>query len=81
TGRFNEKSINFMRNIYLKSGLGDETYIPPFVFQGHDEAPLDSVMLEAREGMFSAVDSVFLKSGFDPRDIDIVIVTCGGFSP
>ncbi|KAL9245061.1 hypothetical protein vseg_018757 [Gypsophila vaccaria] len=81
TQRFDEKSIDFMRNIYLKSGLGDETYAPPFVFQGHDEAPLDSVMLEAREGMFSAVDSLFSRVKIDPRDIHIVIVTCGGFSP
>ncbi|KAK9748716.1 hypothetical protein RND81_02G075300 [Saponaria officinalis] len=81
TRRFEEKSIDFMRSIYLKSGLGDETYIPPFVFQGYDEAPLDSVMLEAREGMFSAVDSLFLKAEIHPRDINIVIVTCGGFSP
>ncbi|XP_074280328.1 3-ketoacyl-CoA synthase 4-like [Silene latifolia] len=81
TQRFNEKSIDFMRSIYLKSGLGEETYVPPFVFDGYDEAPYNYVMLEAREGMFSAVDSVLLKAKIDPRDIHIVIVTCGGFSP
>lgn len=82
TGRFSDKSINFMRNIYLKSGLGEETYAPPFIFQGHNEATLDSALLEAKEGMFSTVDSLLLTAKINPStDIDIVIVTCGSFSP
>ncbi|KAL2906087.1 3-ketoacyl-CoA synthase 1 [Bienertia sinuspersici] len=71
-----------MYNIYLKSGLGEETYAPPFIFQGLNEATLDSAWVEAKEGMFSSVDSVLSKTKIDPcKDIDVVIVTCGSFSP
>lgn len=85
TQRFSHKSTEFMRSIYLKSGLGDETYAPPFVFLSdrYDDPALELAWLEAKEGMFSTVDSL-LKStaGIDPcKDIDIVIVTSGSFSP
>ncbi|KAF8404474.1 hypothetical protein HHK36_009359 [Tetracentron sinense] len=79
--RFNSVSIEFMRGIYLKSGLGDQTYAPPFIFQTDYEAKLESAVIEAKEGMFSAVDSLLLKTQIDPRQIDAVIVTCGSFSP
>ncbi|KAF8411585.1 hypothetical protein HHK36_004141 [Tetracentron sinense] len=81
TRRFTPVSENFMRGIYLKSGLGDETYAPPFIFQTHDEAKLESAFQEAREGMFSAVDSLLTKTKIDPSHIDVLIVTCGSFSP
>ncbi|KAF6149479.1 hypothetical protein GIB67_011380 [Kingdonia uniflora] len=70
-----------MRGIYLKSGLGDETYAPPFIFQTDYEAKLKSAVVECQEGMFSAVDSALAKSKLDPKLIDVVIVTCGMFTP
>ncbi|CAI9116458.1 OLC1v1017600C1 [Oldenlandia corymbosa var. corymbosa] len=71
-----------MRNIYFKSGLGDETYGPPFIFDEENDVPtLDSAMQEAREGVFSSVDALLSKTGIDPSSIDVVIVTCGSFSP
>ncbi|XP_049355559.1 3-ketoacyl-CoA synthase 17-like [Solanum verrucosum] len=85
-----EKSIDFMRNIYLKSGLGDETYGPPFIFEDDDgdnnnntnNVPtLKSANQEAREGVFSSIDELLGKTLIDPQSIDVVIVTCGGFSP
>lgn len=70
-----------MRNIYLKSGLGDETYAPPFIF-GEDSTPtLKCAIQEAQEGIFSSVDALLSKTLINPKSIDIVIVTCGGFSP
>ncbi|WMV57240.1 hypothetical protein MTR67_050625 [Solanum verrucosum] len=79
-----------MRNIYLKSGLGDETYGPPFIFEDDDgdnnnntnNVPtLKSANQEAREGVFSSIDELLGKTLIDPQSIDVVIVTCGGFSP
>nr|QYJ54447.1 3-ketoacyl-CoA synthase-like protein [Delphinium elatum] len=79
--RFNTISEEFMRGIYLKSGLGDETYVPPFIFQNDYEATLNSALDEAKESMFSAVDALLFKTQMDPKQIDILIVTCGSFSP
>ncbi|KAJ4953164.1 hypothetical protein NE237_029996 [Protea cynaroides] len=78
--RFSIKSVDFMRGIYLKSGLGDETYAPPFIFQTDYEAKHHSSVQEAQEGMFSAVDLLLSKTHVDPSQIDVLIVTCGMFS-
>ncbi|XAR48635.1 Very-long-chain 3-oxoacyl-CoA synthase [Bertholletia excelsa] len=80
SGLFSDRSIEFMRNIYLKSGVGDEAYAPPFIFQGFSVPTLKCIMQEAEEGMYSAVDSVLAKTRVDPTRIDVVIVTCGSFS-
>ncbi|KAL3735472.1 hypothetical protein ACJRO7_024577 [Eucalyptus globulus] len=80
--RFSPESEDFMRKIYLKSGLGDETYGPPFMFRAdYEEARLESAVQEAREGIFSAVDSLLAKTAVHPRAIDVLVVTCGSFSP
>ncbi|KAK6938241.1 FAE1/Type III polyketide synthase-like protein [Dillenia turbinata] len=80
--KYSPKSIDFMRGIYLKSGLGNETYAPPFIFEtGDHNAKLCSAIQEAEEGMFTSVDSLLRKTQVHPSKIDIVIVTCGSFSP
>ncbi|MQM22760.1 hypothetical protein Taro_055817 [Colocasia esculenta] len=81
SGRFNIESEEFMREIYLRSGLGDETYAPPFIFQTDYEAKLKSAVDEAEEGMFAAVEAVLKKTRVSPERIDILIVACGMFSP
>lgn len=81
TNRFSDESEQFMRRIYLNSGLGDQTYVPKFVFETKYAANLESAMDEARDGMFSAVGSLLRKTNVEPDLIDSVIVTCGGFSP
>ncbi|KAL3513977.1 hypothetical protein ACH5RR_026694 [Cinchona calisaya] len=78
---FTQQTLEFMRNIYLKSGLGDETYAPPFIF-GEDSTPtLKCAIQEAQEGIFSSIDALLSKTLIDPLSIDIVIVTSGSFSP
>ncbi|PRQ24582.1 putative very-long-chain 3-oxoacyl-CoA synthase [Rosa chinensis] len=81
TNRFTNESEEFMRKIFLKSGLGEETYAPKFVFQSNPEAKLESVMDEAQQGMFSAVSSLLSKTGIQPSLINSLIVTSGSFSP
>ncbi|XP_031117562.1 3-ketoacyl-CoA synthase 17-like [Ipomoea triloba] len=78
---FSDENFNFMRNIYAKSGLGDETYAPPFLFESDCTPTLKSAVGEAEEGIFSSIDSVLAKTLMDPMSIDVVIVTCGSFSP
>ncbi|KAJ0985556.1 hypothetical protein J5N97_003912 [Dioscorea zingiberensis] len=79
--RFSDESADFMRAIYRKSGLGDETYAPPFIFQTDYEAKLTYAVLEAEEGMFSAAASVLSKSGVSPSEITVLVVACSMFSP
>ncbi|KAK9943726.1 hypothetical protein M0R45_009327 [Rubus argutus] len=81
TNRFTNESEEFMRKIFLKSGLGEETYAPKFVFQSNPEANLASAMDESQQGMFSALSSLLSKTGIHPSRIDALIVTSGSFSP
>ncbi|OWM85027.1 3-ketoacyl-CoA synthase 1-like [Punica granatum] len=85
SGLFSPESVAFMQRIFSKSGLGEETYGPPFVFDpdscGDHRARFDSAVEEAREGIIGAVDPLLLKTGISPNQIDLVVVTCGGFSP
>ncbi|XP_020242635.1 3-ketoacyl-CoA synthase 11-like, partial [Asparagus officinalis] len=78
--RFTTKSEEFMRGIYLKSGLGDETYAPPFIFQHDYEAKYTSAQ-EAEEGIVTSVDGLLAKTHIDISTVDTVIATCGMFTP
>ncbi|PWA58851.1 hypothetical protein CTI12_AA392640 [Artemisia annua] len=73
--------VTFMQNIYLKSGLGNDTYAPPFMFEENQTPTMKNAIQEAEEGVFAAVDSLLAKTLVLPEDIDVVIVTCGSFSP
>ncbi|KAM7511278.1 hypothetical protein LguiB_010153 [Lonicera macranthoides] len=78
---FTQPSLDFMRNIYLKSGLGNQTYAPPFIFTPEQKPTLKCAIQEAEEGMFTSIDSLLSKTLIDPHRITILIVTCGSFSP
>ncbi|KAH6782446.1 hypothetical protein C2S51_007739 [Perilla frutescens var. frutescens] len=78
---FAPESLEFMRNIYHKSGLGEETYAPPFIFEEEGSPMLKCAVQEAEEGIFSAIDALLAKTLIAPLDIDVVVVTCGSFSP
>ncbi|MQL75575.1 hypothetical protein Taro_007958 [Colocasia esculenta] len=80
-GRYSRTSEEFMRGIYLKSGLGDETYAPAFIFESGHDACLASALQEAEEGIFAAVDAVLAQTRVDPARLDAVVVSCGMFSP
>ncbi|KAM0952727.1 putative very-long-chain 3-oxoacyl-CoA synthase [Dioscorea sansibarensis] len=79
---FDEKSVKFMMRILERSGLGEETCVPP---PNHCIPPnpnMESSRAEARTVIFSAIDELFSKSSFiQPKHIDILIVNCSLFSP
>ncbi|KAK1282346.1 3-ketoacyl-CoA synthase 13 [Acorus calamus] len=80
--RFSPESQSFMSDILAKSGIGDEVYAPPLVFQtDNTQAKLRLAFQEAEEGMFSAVDSLLDKTGIDTSMIDVLIVACSVFAP
>ncbi|XP_031505609.1 3-ketoacyl-CoA synthase 17-like [Nymphaea colorata] len=78
--RFSTVSEEFMRGIYLKSGLGDETYVPPFIFNHDYEAKLSSAIEEAEQGMFGAITDLLAKTNVPVSEIDHLIVTSGVFA-
>ncbi|KAG6391692.1 hypothetical protein SASPL_149449 [Salvia splendens] len=79
---FNEpKSIHFQMKILERSGLGEETCLPPAI---HYIPPTPTMALAREEAelvIFSAMDSLFTKTGVKPREIGILILNCSLFSP
>ncbi|OAY77758.1 3-ketoacyl-CoA synthase 1 [Ananas comosus] len=79
--RLSHSTADFMRAIFLKSGLGDETYAPPYIFQEDYDAKFRYAVQEAEEGMFDAVSSLLSKTGIPTSAISVLIVACSMFSP
>jgi 3-ketoacyl-CoA synthase len=79
----NDRSIRFMTKLLERSGLGEETCLPP---AHHYIPPYDYCTLDAARGevdlvVFGALDDLFAKTGVSPGDIDILVVNCSLFCP
>ncbi|KAL3640441.1 separase/separin [Castilleja foliolosa] len=77
----NPKSVDFQMRILERSGLGEETCLPPGVQQIPPTPTMDDARKEAELIIFPCIDSVMQKTGIKPKDIDILIVNCSLFSP
>ncbi|KAJ0981323.1 hypothetical protein J5N97_009578 [Dioscorea zingiberensis] len=78
---FDERSVRFQMRILERSGLGEETCLPP---ANHYIPPCPSMEAsreEARTVIFSAIDQLFSATSIKPKDIDILVVNCSLFSP
>lgn len=67
--------------ILERSGLGEETCLPPAIHYIPPTPTMASARGEAEVVIFSALDSLFQKTNLKPKDIDILIVNCSLFSP
>jgi 3-ketoacyl-CoA synthase len=79
--RYTDETADFMRLIFRKSGLGQETFAPPFIFSGKFEKTLAFAIQEAEEGLFAVVSQLLAKSDVHPRDVSVLVVACSMFSP
>lgn len=80
-GSFGEESIQFQKRVSLRSGLGDETYLPRGITSVPPNLCMKEARAEAEAVMFASLDSLFKKTGVEPRDIGILIVNCSLFNP
>ncbi|XP_045786149.1 3-ketoacyl-CoA synthase 11-like [Trifolium pratense] len=81
TKAFTEENILFQKKILERSGLGQKTYFPPSVRFFPPNPCMDEARKEAEEVMFGAIDEVLEKTGVNAKDIGILVVNCGMFSP
>ncbi|XP_075484750.1 3-ketoacyl-CoA synthase 6-like [Primulina tabacum] len=75
------KSIHFQMKILERSGLGEQTCLPPAI---HYIPPCPSMALAREEAelvIFSCVDTLFKNTGIKPKDVDFLILNCSLFSP
>ncbi|KAG0469110.1 hypothetical protein HPP92_018438 [Vanilla planifolia] len=78
---FDERTYKFQGLIIERSGLGEETCLPPSIHYIPPSPTFEASQDEARLVIFSAVDDLLSRTGFNPREIDIVVVNCSIFSP
>ncbi|KAG2610338.1 3-ketoacyl-CoA synthase 6-like [Panicum virgatum] len=79
----NERSVRFMTRLLERSGLGEETCLPP---AHHYIPPYKYCTLDAARGevdlvVFGALDDLFAKTGISPGAVDILVVNCSLFCP
>ncbi|KAM7275202.1 hypothetical protein ACFE04_017068 [Oxalis oulophora] len=77
----NPKSVEFQMRILERSGLGEETCLPPAIHYIPPKPTMESARDEAELVIFTALDDLFTKTGLKPKDVDILIVNCSLFSP
>ncbi|KAL3510792.1 hypothetical protein ACH5RR_030193 [Cinchona calisaya] len=75
------KSVEFQMRILERSGLGEETCLPPAIHYIPPAPSMESARKEAEMVIFSAMDTLFKKTGLKAKDVDILIVNCSLFSP
>uniref|UniRef100_A0A0E0E069 3-ketoacyl-CoA synthase n=1 Tax=Oryza meridionalis TaxID=40149 RepID=A0A0E0E069_9ORYZ len=78
-----ERSVRFMTRLLERSGLGEETCLPPahHFIPTYKYCTLEAARAEVDLVVFSAVDELFAKTGVRPDDIDILVVNCSLFCP
>ncbi|KAL9230107.1 hypothetical protein vseg_005497 [Gypsophila vaccaria] len=77
----NPKSVEFQMRILERSGLGEETCLPPAIHYIPPNPTMEAARSEAEMVIFTSIDNLLKKTGIKPRDIDILIVNCSLFSP
>ncbi|EFJ53061.1 hypothetical protein VOLCADRAFT_109539 [Volvox carteri f. nagariensis] len=79
--RFTDEALEFQEKILQRSGLGQETYLPPAV----QVMPPDCSMANARKEfemvVFPIVEELLQRTGVHPKQIAILVVNCSLFNP
>jgi 3-ketoacyl-CoA synthase len=76
-----DKSVRFQTRILERSGLGEDTCLPPANHYIPPNPSMEAARAEAQLVIFSAIDDLVRRTGLKPRDVDILVVNCSLFSP
>jgi len=80
-GTFNDKSLEFQEKVLGRSGLGEETYLPPGIMADPPQINMETAREEAREVLFTSVAQALSATNTPPGAVDILIVNCSLFNP
>lgn len=80
-GAFKPDSLEFQRKVLARSGLGDETYLPPAIVCDPPTISMQAAREEAHMVLFECVEKALAKAKLEPRQVDILIVNCSLFNP
>lgn len=77
----NEKSAYFTERIFERSGIGEETGLPPCSHYLPPEPTLEGSHEEAELVIFTAIEEALCKTRIDVGDVNVLIVNCNSFFP
>eukprot|EP01113_Clastostelium_recurvatum_P001596 TRINITY_DN1064_c0_g1_i4.p1 TRINITY_DN1064_c0_g1~~TRINITY_DN1064_c0_g1_i4.p1 ORF type:complete len:504 (+),score=167.57 TRINITY_DN1064_c0_g1_i4:16-1527(+) len=80
-GFFDEAAIDFQEKLIYKTGLGNETYLPPGIMSEPPNICMETARDEAIMVLSGCMDDLFARTGLKPEEIDILIVNCSLFNP
>ncbi|KAG0490962.1 hypothetical protein HPP92_007825 [Vanilla planifolia] len=78
---FDERSVEFQMRILERSGLGEETCLPPSNHYLPPQRTMEYGREEAQMILFHLIDEVLARTGIDSKEIDAVVLNCSLFSP
>ncbi|CAN6279640.1 unnamed protein product [Urochloa humidicola] len=80
--RLGLSEYRFLLKVVVNSGIGEHTYCPRNVLEGREESPTLADALDEMDAFFAdAVSAVLTKTDVAPRDVDLVVLNVGSFSP
>jgi len=80
--KFSMDNMLFQKKVFEKSGVGEETYVPPFIFKdNYEDITLEAAWEETGEVVYGAVDEVMRKLDIEADDIGIIVTVCSVFNP
>lgn len=73
--RLGIEEFRYLLKTIVSSGIGESTYSPKNVLEGREVCPsLADSLEEMDEIIFDTLDNLFDRTGFNPSDIDILVV-------
>ncbi|EAY90258.1 hypothetical protein OsI_11831 [Oryza sativa Indica Group] len=80
--RLSLPEYRFLLRVIVRSGIGEETYAPRNVLDGREGEPTHGDSLGEMEDFFGdSIAELFARTGFGPRDVDVLVVNASMFSP
>nr|XP_020161744.2 3-ketoacyl-CoA synthase 5-like [Aegilops tauschii subsp. strangulata] len=76
-----DSTINFIATILERSGMSDQTYVPPILFYIEPYCGLDEARADAELVVFPVIDDLFAKTCIHRDAIRVLITNCSGFCP
>uniref|UniRef100_A0A0D3FBY8 very-long-chain 3-oxoacyl-CoA synthase n=1 Tax=Oryza barthii TaxID=65489 RepID=A0A0D3FBY8_9ORYZ len=72
----------FLLKVIVNSGIGEHTYSPRNVLDAREDCPTLRDALDEMDDFFDdAVAAVLARAAVSPRDVDLLVINVGSFSP
>lgn len=76
-----DNNLKFQVKVFLRSGVGEEAYVPPKLLQKTESVDMQDARVESESFILDAASRLLSKTGVQAKDIDIVIVNSSLFNP